>query len=86
MLKYIFLFNCILFSFLSIHVAWAQDKDSVSIEEKEHFEFYLHSIRLGGDISYPILMGTDGNLVRYEANSEFNLSNRFIFTADVGLF
>jgi hypothetical protein len=89
MLKYIFLFNCVLFSFLAINVALAQEKDTVSVaieekEPKEPFEFYLHSIKVGGDISYPILMGFNGNLVRFEANSEFNFSNRFILTADVG--
>ena len=89
MLKYIFLFNCVLVSFLSINVTLAQKKDTVSVsieekEPKEPFEFYLHSIRVGGDVSYPILMAFDGNLVRFEANSEFNFSNRFILTADVG--
>lgn len=84
MLKYIFLYSFIFVSFLSINLVSAQEKDSIPIEEKESFEFYLHSIRVGGDISYPILMGFDGNRVRYEVNSEFNLSNRFIFTADLG--
>lgn len=84
MLKYIFLFNCVLVSFLSLNLVSAQEKDSVEVEEKKPFKLYLHSIKVGTDVSYPILMIFDGNLVRYEVNSEFNLSNRFIFTADVG--